>query len=66
MVACWSVGGGVDYILKVLARDIDSYQRLIDRMLAAEIGIDRYFTYIVTRTVKEDAGVPVQLFAPED
>ena len=66
VVACWSVSGGVDYILKVVARDIDSYQRLIDRMLAAEIGIDRYFTYIVTRTVKEDAGVPVQLFAPED
>jgi len=62
---CWSVGGGVDYILKVVARDIDSYQRLIDRMLAEEIGIDRYFTYIVTRTVKEGAGLPVSLFAPE-
>ncbi len=62
---CWSVGGGVDYILKVVARDIDAYQRLIDRMLAEEIGIDRYFTYIVTRTVKEGAGLPVSLFAPE-
>lgn len=61
---CWSVGGGVDYILKVVARDIDAYQRLIDRMLADEIGIDRYFTYIVTRTVKEGAGLPVSLFAP--
>ena len=56
VVACWSVGGGVDYILKVLARDIDAYQRLIDRHAGREIGIDRYFTYIVTRTVKEDAG----------
>ena len=62
---CWSVGGGVDYILKVVARDIDAYQRLIDRMLAEEIGVDRYFTYIVTRTVKEGAGLPVSLFAPE-
>lgn len=60
---CWSVGGGVDYILKVVARDIDAYQRLIDRMLAADIGIDRYFTYIVTRTVKEDTGPPMSLFA---
>lgn len=62
---CWSVGGGVDYILKVVARDIDAYQRLIDRMLAEDIGIDRYFTYIVTRTVKEGAGLPMTLFAPE-
>lgn len=59
---CWAVGGGVDYILKVVAQDIDAYQRLIDRMLADDIGIDRYFTYIVTRTVKEDAGPPLALF----
>ena len=59
IVACWSVGGGVDYVLKVLARDIDAYQRLVDGLLEREIGIDRYFTYIVTRTVKEDTVLPV-------
>ncbi|RGP36496.1 Lrp/AsnC family transcriptional regulator [Pseudotabrizicola alkalilacus] len=60
---CWSVGGSLDYILKLMVRDIDTYQRLIDRMLAQDIGIDRYFTYIVTRTVKEDAPVPLALFS---
>lgn len=59
IVACWSVGGGVDYMLKVVARDIDAYQRLIDSLLGREIGIDRYFTYIVTRTVKDDPAMPV-------
>ena len=59
IVACWSVGGGVDYVLKVLARDIDAYQRLVDGLLEREIGIDRYFTYIVTRTVKEETVLPV-------
>ena len=24
IVACWSVGGGVDYLLKIMARDIDA------------------------------------------
>jgi Lrp/AsnC family transcriptional regulator, regulator of ectoine-degradation genes len=62
---CWSVGGGVDYIIKVVARDIDSYQRLIDRMLGDEIGIDRYFTYIVTKTVKEESALPMALFSAE-
>ena len=62
VIACWSVGGGVDYFLKVVARDIDVYQRMIDRMLAEDIGIDRYFTYIVTKAVKEDALLPVTLF----
>ncbi len=59
VVARWSVGGGVDYVLKVMTRDIDAYQRLVDDLLQREIGIDRYFTYIVTKTVKDDAVLPV-------
>ena len=66
VVACWSLGGGIDYLLKVVARDIDGYQRLIDRLLEEEIGIDRYFTYIVTRTVKDDVVVPVEVLAGAD
>lgn len=62
IVACWAVGGGVDYFLKVMTRDIDTYQRLIDRMLTENIGIDRYFTYIVTRSVKDEGAVPIALF----
>lgn len=64
ITACWSVGGGVDYFLKVMTRDIDAYQRLIDGMLTANIGIDRYFTYIVTRNVKDEGAVPMSLFLP--
>ncbi len=59
IVSCWSVGGGVDYLLRVMTRDIDAYQRLIDSLLEREIGIDRYFTYIVTRTVKDDTVLPL-------
>ncbi|MEO3997793.1 Lrp/AsnC family transcriptional regulator [Mesorhizobium sp. CAU 1732] len=64
IVACWSVGGGVDYVLKVVTRDIDTYQRLVDALLEREIGIDRYFTYIVTRTVKEETALPLDDLLP--
>ncbi len=64
IVACWSVGGGVDYVVKVMARDIDAYQRLVDGLLEREIGIDRYFTYIVTKTVKEETVLPVADLLP--
>ena len=47
-----AVGGGVDYLVKFEARTIDSYQRLMDKWLVSEVGIERYFTYIVTKTVK--------------
>lgn len=61
IVACWAVGGGVDYILKVMAADIDAYQALVDGFLARDIGIDRYFSYIVTKTVKDDAVLPISV-----
>jgi Lrp/AsnC family transcriptional regulator of ectoine degradation len=64
IVACWSVGGGVDYLLKVVSRDIDAYQRLIDELLEREIGIDRYFTYIVIKTVKDEAALPLPDLLP--
>ena len=64
IVACWSVGGGVDYLLKIMARDIDAYQRLIDSLLDREIVIDRYFTYVVTKTVKDEVALPVAELIP--
>src|SRR5882757_9285664 len=66
IVACWSVGGGVDYVLKVMARDIDAYQRLVDGLLEREIGIDRYFTYIVIKTVKDEIVLPVAELLPRE
>ncbi len=66
IVACWSVGGGVDYVLKVMARDIDAYQRLVDGLLERELGIDRYFTYIVIKTVKEETALPLGELLPPD
>lgn len=50
---CHALGGGVDYTLTVLARNVAGYQRVIDTMLDANVGIDRYFTYVVTKTVKQ-------------
>jgi Lrp/AsnC family transcriptional regulator, regulator of ectoine-degradation genes len=52
VVQCHATGGGVDYVLHVMSRDIDHYQRFIDSLLTDELGIERYFTYIVTKVVK--------------
>ncbi len=57
VIACWSLGGGFDYLMQIVTSDIDAYQRLIDEMLEARIGLAKYFTYIVTKPVKS-GGVP--------
>ncbi|RED43390.1 Lrp/AsnC family transcriptional regulator [Aestuariispira insulae] len=49
---CQATGGGMDYLMKVTVPDIVSYQSLMDDLLQAEIGIDRYFTYVVTKSIK--------------
>jgi len=63
VVECLATGGGIDYLLKVVVPDIDAYQRLIDSLLVAEVGIDRYFTYVVTRSIKDSPQAPVDLVA---
>lgn len=59
VIDCWAVGGGVDYLVRVVAQDIEAYQRFVDSLLEAEIGIGRYYTYIVTKIVKEGAPLPL-------
>ena len=59
VVACYAVGGGIDYVLHIVAHDIEHYQQLIGRMLGMEIGISVYFTYVVTKTVRRFKGMPI-------
>lgn len=65
ITACWALGGGYDYLMQVVTRDIDAYQRLMDVMLDARIGLSRYFTYIVTKPVK-GGPPPLGLIAGEE
>jgi Lrp/AsnC family transcriptional regulator of ectoine degradation len=66
VVACWALGGGFDYLLQIVTRDIDAYQRLIDGMLDARIGLSRYFTYVVTKPVKGPAPPPIEVLLGPD
>ena len=64
IVRCDAIGGGIDYLLTVAASDMVGYQALIEQLLEAEIGFSRYFTYVVTKTVKDDpAGLVAVLLA---
>jgi Lrp/AsnC family transcriptional regulator of ectoine degradation len=67
IVACWALGGGWDYLLQVVARDIDAYQRLMDALLDAQLGLARYVTYVVTKPVKTGGPPPLAaLLGPDE
>jgi Lrp/AsnC family transcriptional regulator of ectoine degradation len=66
IVECWAVGGGVDYVLRFAVRTIDEYQSLMERLLQADIGIQRYWSYVVTKAIKPFAGFPIEMLIASD
>lgn len=42
----------MDYVMTVVTTSLPAFQSLMEEMLSAELGVDRYMTYIATREVK--------------
>lgn len=55
---CWAVGGGIDYLLRIVTPTVNDYQQFVDRLLNDDTGLEHYTTYIVTRQVKSSSNVP--------
>jgi len=53
---CIATGGGMDYVMKVVVTGLPAFQILMDNLLLADLGIDKYMTYFATRQIK--AGQP--------
>jgi len=63
---CIATGGGMDYVLKIFSPSLADFQELMESLLAAELGIDRYMTYIVTREIKSGPPSLARLLAGAD
>ena len=62
VMECHLVSGGYDYLLKFVARSIADYQRTIERVLEMEIGIEKYFSYVVMKTIFAKRALPLARF----
>jgi DNA-binding Lrp family transcriptional regulator len=47
---CHLVSGGFDYLVKFVTRSVAHYQGIIEEILAKDIGVEKYFSYIVIKT----------------
>jgi DNA-binding Lrp family transcriptional regulator len=56
---CHLVSGGYDYLLKFVVRSITHYQELVEDILARRIGMDKYFSYVVIKTLISKSSVPL-------
>ena len=63
---CHLVSGGYDYLLKSLVKDIGHYQEVIEKLVDRNIGIEKYFSYIVIRTPFVKHAVPLETLLSDD
>lgn len=63
ITGCWAVGGGYDYLIQVVSPTIEAYQDLIETVLEASGDVARYYSYIVTKTIRSSEP-PLHLFSP--
>jgi DNA-binding Lrp family transcriptional regulator len=50
IIECHLVSGGYDYLLKFITQGVNHYQQIIESMLERNIGIEKYFSYIVIKS----------------
>ena len=63
IVECHLVSGGFDYMLKFYVQSVSHYQEVIEKLLERNIGISKYFSYIVIKSPISRNYAPVKVLA---
>ncbi|MQW88247.1 Lrp/AsnC family transcriptional regulator [Sinorhizobium saheli] len=50
VIECHVVSGDYDYLVKFVASSIGEYQSLMERLLEMDIGIEKYFSFVVLKS----------------
>ncbi|MEN3377364.1 MAG: hypothetical protein V7604_2719 [Hyphomicrobiales bacterium] len=67
IIECHLVSGGYDYLLKFVTNGVNHYQSVIESMLERNIGIEKYFSYIVIKSPFVKHHYPIErLFGQDD
>ncbi len=64
IVECHYVTGSSDYVLKVVSKDIDSYQSLIMNKISEISEVDNMQTMVILNTIKDSDSLPIPEVTP--
>ncbi len=64
VVECHLISGGYDYLLKFVTGGISDYQTIMERLTDSDIGIDKYFSFIVMKSPFIKAHLPLKSLFP--
>jgi len=59
VIEAWNVTGDHDFVVRMLARDMESYDELVRELFAADDRVRSFKTLVVIRQVKDASPVPV-------
>ncbi len=66
VIECHLISGGYDYLLKFLTRGVAHYQSVIEDILERDIGVAKYFSFIVIKSPIQKLHYPLaKLFNSE-
>ena len=64
IIECHLVSGGYDYLLKFVTAGISHYQAVMERLTDMDIGIDKYFSFVVMKSPFVKAHLPLRTLFP--
>jgi DNA-binding Lrp family transcriptional regulator len=64
VVECHLVSGGYDYLLKFVTAGISEYQAIMERLTDMDIGIDKYFSFVVLKSPIVKSHMPLKSLFP--
>jgi len=65
ILECHLVSGGYDYLLRFITRGVNHYQQVMEGLLERNIGIEKYFSYIVIKSPFVKTYYPIERLFPE-
>jgi DNA-binding Lrp family transcriptional regulator len=60
LMECHVISGGYDYLLRFLTRSIADYQAQMEGLIRRNIGIEKYFSYVVIKSPIVKNAVPLK------
>ncbi len=64
VIECHLVSGGYDYLVKFVTAGIDEYQTIMERLTDMDIGIDKYFSFVVLKSPIAKSHLPLTSLFP--
>ncbi|MGX5832300.1 Lrp/AsnC family transcriptional regulator [Mesorhizobium sp. 43Arga] len=61
---CWAIGGRIDYLMRIASLSMAAYQGFMEGLLQAGLGIDQYYSLVVTKPVKSNSPIPLSALRP--